>query len=248
MYIFVTVQEKERYYADGPAGCNKARLELASRQRCLVVPYQEFDMALVQDLQPRAVVMSGFGGHIQSRKVRWFLGIDEVLHKVDLPILCICGSHQVLGFSFNKDLRRVRQLRDEPIRKIKPNEDFPHRAQGDPKYDLSGFFVADGFFPITRIKPDPIFGGLPKRMIMRCSHYCEVKELPPSFELLASSAHCQIEAMRHRERPLYGTQFHPEAYEAPFFHGRMLLENFAKIVRDFWATRDSARASRRTSG
>jgi GMP synthase-like glutamine amidotransferase len=205
-------------------------------------------MALVQDLKPRAIVMSGFGGHIQSRKVKWFLGIDEVLHKVDLPILCICGSHQVLGFSFNKDLGRVKQLRDEPIRKIKPNEDFPHRAQGDPKCDLSRFFVADGFFPITRIKPDPLFGRLPKRMIMRCSHYCEVKELPPSFELLASSAHCRIEAMRHQERPLYGTQFHPETYETPFFHGRVLLENFAKIVRDFWVRRDSDGASRTTSG
>ena len=62
----------------------------------MIVPYQEFDMALVQDLKLRAIVMSGFGGHFQSRKVEWFLGIDDVLHKADLPILCFCGSHQVL--------------------------------------------------------------------------------------------------------------------------------------------------------
>jgi GMP synthase-like glutamine amidotransferase len=233
MYIFVTVQDKEQYYSDGPAGRNKARLEKASGERCLIVPYREFDLKVVRDLKPRAVVMSGFGGHFQSRPVKWFLGMDEVLHTADLPMLCICGSHQVLGFSFNKNLRRVKQLRDEPVRKIKANEDFPRRAQGDPKYDLSEFYVAEGFFPITRIKPDPLFRGLPKRMIMRCSHYCEVKKLPSSFELLATSAHSRIEAMRHRSRPLYGTQFHPEAFEAPFFHGRRLLENFANIVRDF---------------
>jgi GMP synthase-like glutamine amidotransferase len=245
MYIFVAVQEKEHYYANGPSGRTKARLELASEERCLVVPYQEFDMALVQDLKPRAIVMGGFGGHFQSRKVEWFLGINDVIHQADLPILCFCGSHQVLGFSFNRDLQRVKQLRDEPIRKIKPNEGFPRRAQGDPKFDLSGYFVAEGFFPITRIKPDPLFRGLPKKMIMRCSHYCEVKRLPPSFELLASSAHCRIEAMRHQDKLLYGTQFHPEAYEAPFSHGRRLLENFANIVRDFWVIRDSGRAFHR---
>jgi len=245
MYIFVTVQEKEIYYADGPSGRTKARLEMASGERCLIVPYREFDLAVVRDMKPRAIVMSGFGGHFQSRKVEWFLGIDDVLHKADLPILCLCGSHQVLGFSFNRDLRRVKRLRDEPIRRIKPNENFPRKAQGDPKFDLSEFFVAEGFFPITRIKPDPLFRGLPKRMIMRCSHYCEVKKLPPCFELLASSAHSRIEAMRHQDRPLYGTQFHPEAYEAPFFHGRRLLENFAKIVQDFWVTKDSGRAFQR---
>ena len=128
---------------------------------------------------------------------------------------------------------------------MKLNESFPRKAQGDPKFDLSGFFVAEGFFPITRIKPDPLFRGLPNRMIMRCSHYCEVKKLPHSFELLASSAHSRIEAMRHQNKPLYGTQFHPEAYEAPFFHGRRLLENFANIVRDHWATRNSGRAFQR---
>ena len=71
-------------------------------------------------------------------------------------------------------------------------------------------------------------------MIMRCSHYCEVKRIPKGFELLASSDHCRIEAMRDRKRPLWATQFHPEAYDAPFFHGRKLLGNFAAIVEEFW--------------
>jgi len=71
-------------------------------------------------------------------------------------------------------------------------------------------------------------------MMLRCDHYCEVKKLPPGFELLASSGHCRIAAMRHRDRPLYGTQFHPEGYDRPFFHGRTVLENFARIVREYW--------------
>jgi len=235
MLIYVVVQEKESYYAEGPEGRVKARLEQASGERCLVVPYQEFDQSVVNQLQPRAIAMSGFGGHFQLRKVEWFLGMNQVLHQADLPILCFCGSHQLLGFAFNRDLAQVSLLEDEPMRKLGPEEDLPRRAQQSPEVDLSPFFVAGGFFPIRRIQDDPLFHGLPEVMTMRCAHYCEVKQLPPGFELLASSQHCPIEAMRHRERPLYGTQFHPEAYEPPFLDGRTLLENFARIVRDFWS-------------
>lgn len=240
MYLFVAVQEKENYYKSGPSGLTKARLESASGERCLIVPYQEFNLSTIRALRPRAVLMSGFGGHFQSRNVRWFWGMDDVLHRADLPMLCFCGSHQLLGFSFTRDLRRVRQLRDHPMRRITGAEDRPRKARSSAAYDLSGFFVAEGFFPITQVRRDPLFLGLPKRMIMRCSHYCEVKQLPPGFELLASSRHCRIEAMRHRDRPLYSTQFHPEAYDAPFFHGRTLLENFAAIVEAFWRGKSGA--------
>jgi len=234
MYIHVCVQERESYYASGPEGRTKVRLEQASGERCVIVPYQEFDMRVVRELSPRAIAMSGFGGHFQSRKVKWFLGMSEVLHDAHMPMICFCGSHQLLGFSFSRDLPKVKQLKDQPIRKLRLSEDLPRRAQNDPQYDLSPFFVADGFFPIRKIQEDPLFHGLQDPMIMRCSHYCEVKSLPHGFELLATSGHCRIEAMRHRERPLYGTQFHPEAYERPFFDGRKLLDNFADIVRSFW--------------
>ncbi|MGQ9554855.1 MAG: glutamine amidotransferase-related protein [Anaerolineae bacterium] len=235
MYVYVVVQEKESYYRDGVGGRIKARLEEASGERCLIVPYQEFNMAVVRELRPRAITMSGFGGHFQQRRVEWFLGMNEVLHEANIPTLAFCGSHQLMGFAFNKDLTQVSLLEDEPMRRIGPEEDLPRYAQQSSDVDLSGFYMTDGFFPIWQVKDDPLFAGLPKVMIMRCNHYCEVKQLPPGFELLATSKHCRIEAMRHATRPLYGTQFHPEAYEPPFFDGRTLLKNFARIVQDFWS-------------
>ena len=234
MYLYMTVTEAEPYYASGPSGGIKARLEQASGERCLIVPYREMSLALVEELRPRAIAMSGFGGHFQSRDIAWFYGADEVLHNANVPILCFCGSHQLLGYCYNHNLRRLKQLRDLPMRKLKPNEHWPRRAGGDPAYDISGHFVAEGFFPIRQLKTDALFADLPKTMIMRCSHYCEVKQLPAEFEILASSDHCRIEAMRHKTRPLYGTQFHPEAYAEPFLHGRTLLKNFAAIVDAYW--------------
>lgn len=240
MYLFVLVQEKEYYYRDGPIhqARVKARLEEASGERCLIVPYQEFDMGVVEELKPRAIAMSGFGGHFQSRRVEWFWGMDEVLRRAEVPIICFCGSHQLLAFCFNHDLHAIARLEDEPMRQLGPEEDLPRLGQGDPEYDLSSYYVANGFFPIHRVKDDPLFAGLPETMMMRCWHYCEVKQLPAEFDLLASSGHCRIEAMRHKRRPLYGTQFHPEEYEAPFFDGRTLLRNFARIVDEYWDQRE----------
>lgn len=238
MYLFVNVQDRKDYYRDGPTnGRIKVRLEQASGERCLVVPYQELGMKIVREMKPRAIAISGFGGHFQDMAVSGFYGIDEVLHQADLPILCFCGSHQLMAFCFNRDLHKVKRLHDEPMRKLSPTEDVARRPRLSSTEDYSAYLVGDGFVPITRRTADPLFSGLPKTMIMRCSHYCEVKRLPRSFTILASSSHCRIEAMRHRTRPLYGTQFHPEAYEEPWLHGKRLLANFAGIVEDFWKSK-----------
>jgi anthranilate/para-aminobenzoate synthase component II len=161
------------------------------------------------------------------------------MRTADVPQLCICGSHQLAGFCFNGNLRKIRLLKDQPMRKMKPGDPMPRQAGGSDAAGLrkSAHFMAVGFYEIERLKEDPLFAGLPERMIMRCSHYCEVKKLPPGFELLARSGHCAIEAMKHRERCLYGLQFHAEQFEAPFFHGRKILENFAGIAEVFWKKR-----------
>jgi len=237
MYLYVSFQTKDDYYRNGPQGRTKARLEAASGERCLIVPYEEIDLRVVRQLSPSAIVMGGFGGYLAERKVSSFFGVDEVLHRADLPVLCICGSHQILGWCFNTDLRRVKRFRDLAMRRLRPDEDVPRKpvgAQGVASCDLSGFLVADGFYPVFRRANDPLFRGLPQRMMLRCSHFCEVKKLPDGFDLLASSGHCRIEAMKRKGRPLYGVQFHPEYYEEPFFHGRTILENFAKLTGAFW--------------
>lgn len=238
MYLYVAVIEKERYYAEGYNSVTAVRLEQASGERCVVVPYQELSLALVEELKPHAIVMSGFGGHFQDREVRWFLGMDEVMQRAQLPMLCICGSHQLLAHAFSRDLARVERLYDEPIRKLEPEEDFPRQPLlYTPIKDIASYYVASGFYPIRVVKADPLFEGLPPVIHLRCAHYCEVKRLPAGFELLAASKHSPIEAMKHTTRPLYGVQFHPEKYEAPWLDGQQLLKNFACVVSEYWEDR-----------
>ncbi|MBN2378219.1 gamma-glutamyl-gamma-aminobutyrate hydrolase family protein [candidate division WOR-3 bacterium] len=53
-------------------------------------------------------------------------------------------------------------------------------------------------------------------------------KLMKNFCVLAESSNCPVEAIQHKERPLWGVQFHPEK-SIP--EGRQLAENFARIVK-----------------
>ena len=61
------------------------------------------------------------------------------------------------------------------------------------------------------------------------SHFDEVKKLPPDFEATASNETCPIQAMQHKERPVFGVQFHPELFDEDFPDGRRVLENFLEL-------------------
>jgi GMP synthase (glutamine-hydrolysing) len=86
--------------------------------------------------------------------------------------------------------------------------------------------MEQGFYPVRIVKDDPLFEGVPDPFVVRQSHYCEVKTLPEAFELLASSEECRIQAMKHKTRLIYSTQFHPEGYVENYPDGRTILCNF----------------------
>ena len=63
---------------------------------------------------------------------------------------------------------------------------------------------------ITPVAEDPLFDGYDGDIMSPVSHSVRVVTLPPDFVLLARSEECEIMAMRHRDLPVYGVQFHPE--------------------------------------
>ncbi len=71
---------------------------------------------------------------------------------------------------------------------------------------------------------DPLFAGIEDGVFHE--EHSESIILPEGFVSLADSATCRNEAMKHRERTLYGTQFHPERSGES---GRRLLANFLSM-------------------
>ena len=69
-----------------------------------------------------------------------------------------------------------------------------------------------------------LFAGVPTDTGVWMSHGDQVKELGLDFISLASTPTCPLAAIRHKTRPFYGVQFHPEVTHTP--HGGKILENF----------------------
>ena len=73
---------------------------------------------------------------------------------------------------------------------------------------------------------DDLFRGLPGKISVWESHRDEVSDMPKDFISLAESDACKFEAIKHKERPIYGVQFHPEVEHTP--DGPNILKNFIK--------------------
>ncbi len=211
--------------SDGAAMC-KRRFEKLTGWPVAAVHYTEASPEYVARLHPRALFITGFGQAWETFHVPDLYPVNDLLHTTEVPVYGACGGHQLIGYCFNRDLRKVKRLRNEPMRKLRPGEPDMGPVSGQ-----WGYYVARGVQEVEIVKRDPIFAGL-RRKIIRVpeSHYCEVKQLPPDFELLATSPECRIEMFRHRDRPLYGAQFHAEVWDGPYTDGEIIMRNFFRIA------------------
>ncbi|MGC4034181.1 MAG: glutamine-hydrolyzing GMP synthase [Tepidisphaeraceae bacterium] len=71
---------------------------------------------------------------------------------------------------------------------------------------------------------DPFVHGLPNDTTVWMSHGDQIRELPDDFIALAATETCPYAAARHKTRPFYGVQFHPEVTHTP--RGDVLFQNF----------------------
>ena len=121
----------------------------------------------------------------------------EYLEKADFPVLGICAGHQFMAQFFGGKAE-------------------PSKVPEFGKIELT-----------LLTENDVLFEGVPKKSIVWESHNDEVTRLPESFELLAESENCKIQAMKHKNRLFYGLQFHPEVEHTEF--GKHIFRNFVKI-------------------
>ena len=77
-----------------------------------------------------------------------------------------------------------------------------------------------------------IFQGLPQRFLATRYHSLSVVEpLPASVQAIAWSEDGVVMGLRHRMKPAWGVQFHPESIETQF--GAELAANFLNLAREY---------------
>lgn len=111
------------------------------------------------------------------------------------PILGVCLGHQCLGYFFGAKIIRA----ERPVHGR--TECIEHSGTG-------------------------LFKGLPAKIRVTRYHSLIIEEtsLHKDFTVEARSMTGEIMAIRHRHKPLYGLQFHPEALLSEF--GMALLRHF----------------------
>lgn len=74
------------------------------------------------------------------------------------------------------------------------------------------------------IRSDLLFAHVPAPTSVWMSHGDIVNDLPSEFIPLARTTSCAYAAIRHRDKPFYGVQFHPEVSHTPC--GNQIIRNF----------------------
>lgn len=81
---------------------------------------------------------------------------------------------------------------------------------------------------LTVTDANTLFRGYPTESTVWMSHGDQVDAASGDFVPLAGTDTCPVAAVKHRTRPVFGLQFHPEVSHTP--HGGQILANFLRDV------------------
>jgi len=189
----------------------KLRLEEISGTPCIV---QRFGDVTCQGLRRLGITAIVIGGNatdwIEYPGDAW-VDMHQIIRAAEWPILGICGGHQLIAMAHGAPLG--------PMRPLWPGEPDITSLSGP------GYLKEWGFTSVSLVKADPVFDGLHRPPVFLEMHYWEVKQVSSGFEILASSDQCQIQVMKRSDKPVYGTQFHPEGYTDGPCDSRSILVN-----------------------
>jgi GMP synthase-like glutamine amidotransferase len=214
-------------------------IRLVQQPKTLTVHLSEIGEA-AKSFNPDAIVMSGTLSDFDYYNPEQLEKFGRFITQTKIPVLAICGAHQLVGMSFGANLKTLDDFA--------PSE---KRADRVVEYQYRFIKIVD--------ETDPIFEGVANAEsgvwqdytvqddILRVwqNHGLQVEGVPADFKLLATSYLCKNQMMVKRSggQMIYAVQFHleksfedwsknPTRWQHPneSRDGRILFENFLKLA------------------
>lgn len=197
-------------------------------------------MLAAEQFKPDAIVVSGTLRDFDYYNPTVIETFGEFIRQTTIPVLGICGGHQLIGLGFGSHVITLDRLQQHEQRENRPLE-YQYR-----------------FVRITD-PTDPIFRGIKnpssnlwqdytqQSRLLRVwqNHGLQLDQVPEGFTLLATSIQCRNQMMVKRDRGqlIYTVQFHLEKsfedwnksrtrweHQNKSRDGRVLFENFLKLA------------------
>ncbi len=125
--------------------------------------------------------------------------VGDLLRRTTLPVLGVCFGHQTIAHLAGASVVAAPEPRHGHLAKVSH----------------------DG---------DPLFAGIPREFVaVRYHSLCVEEPLPEELIATAWADDGVLMALRHRDRPQWGVQFHPESVASQC--GGEILRNFAELTR-----------------
>jgi para-aminobenzoate synthetase len=140
-------------------------------------------------------------GSGNPEKIKDFGVCGEVLLKANIPILGVCLGHQGLGYFYGAKISKSPQPFHGRVSKIYHQQ-------------------------------DSIFNNIPSPFSMMRYHSLMIDfSLSSDLEILAKTEDDLIMAIKHKYKPFWGVQFHPESIASEY--GKELLINFQHLTKSY---------------
>ena len=214
-------------------------IRLVQNPKTLTVHLSEVAEA-AEAFKPDAIVMSGTFSDFDYYNPEQLAKFSAFIKKTKIPVLAICGSHQLVAAAFGSKLKTLDDL-----------ELSEKRTDRLVEYQYRFVKIVDDADPIfdgNRDESSGVWQDYTKEDdILRVwqNHGVQVEGVPEGFKLLATSYLCKNQMMAKNSdgQMIYSVQFHleksfedwsknPTRWEHPneSRDGRILFENFLKLA------------------
>lgn len=209
---------------------------LAEEPEVEVLHLSDVNERTVSNFDPDAIVLSGTLRDFDYYRPEMIETFGRFVRKTSVPILGICGGHQLVGLAFGAKILTLDRLEQSDRRENRLSE-YQYRyvkvLHDDPIFDRIDD-SSSGVLPA---------GCVGRRGILRVwqNHGLMIDRVPAGFELLASGYLCPVQMLvrRSNHQLIYTVQFHIEKSFEDFNRpkafwdhhvesrdGRIIFENF----------------------